>query len=34
MLIGSAIQGSTWSGGDEPWRRFVAVVLDGMRTTS
>jgi AcrR family transcriptional regulator len=34
MLIGSAIQGSSWSGGDEPWRRFVAVVLDGMRTPS
>jgi AcrR family transcriptional regulator len=32
MLVGSAIQGSTWSTGDEPWRRYVAVVLDGMRT--
>ncbi len=32
MLVGSAILGSSWSPEGEPWRRFVAVVLDGMRT--
>src|SRR5580765_2626313 len=31
MLVGSAILGSTWSTAEEPWRRYVAVVLDGMR---
>jgi AcrR family transcriptional regulator len=31
MLIGSTILGSSWSGSDDTWRRFVAVVLDGMR---
>ena len=31
MLVGSAILGSSWSVGDEAWRRYVAVVLDGMR---
>lgn len=31
MLVGSAIVGSTWSPEDEPWRRYVSVVLDGMR---
>jgi hypothetical protein len=31
MLIGSAILGSTWSRDGEPWRRYVSVVLDGMR---
>ena len=31
MLIGSAILGSTWSPAEEAWRRYVAVVLDGMR---
>jgi AcrR family transcriptional regulator len=34
VLVGSAILGSTWSREGEPWRRFVAVVLDGMRTRS
>ena len=33
VLVGSAILGSTWSpADDEPWRRYVAVVLDGMRS--
>ncbi len=31
MLVGSAILGSSWSPEGEPWRRFVTVVLDGMR---
>jgi AcrR family transcriptional regulator len=31
VLVGSAILGSTWSPEGEPWRRYVAVVLDGMR---
>src|SRR5262249_4775932 len=31
MLVGSAILGSSWSHEGEPWRRYVAVVLDGMR---
>jgi AcrR family transcriptional regulator len=30
VLVGSAIVGSTWTPGDEAWRRYVAVVLDGM----
>ena len=34
VLIGSAILGSTWTPGDEAWRRYVAVVLDGMRSHS
>jgi AcrR family transcriptional regulator len=34
VLVGSAILGSTWSpGDDEPWRRYVAIVLDGMRAS-
>jgi AcrR family transcriptional regulator len=33
MLVGSAILGSSWSPEGEPWRRYVAVVLDGMRAT-
>jgi AcrR family transcriptional regulator len=31
VLVGSAIQGATWTPGDD-WRRYVSVVLDGMRT--
>jgi len=33
MMVGSAILGSTWSGADDAWRRYVAVVLAGMRAT-
>ncbi len=32
VLVGSAILGSTWSPSDEAWRRYVAIVLDGMRS--
>ncbi len=31
VLIGSAIMAATQSGGGDSWRRYVAVVLDGLR---
>jgi AcrR family transcriptional regulator len=31
VLVGSAIQGAAWTPGED-WRRYVSVVLDGMRT--
>jgi AcrR family transcriptional regulator len=34
MLVGSTILGSAALPGADPWRRYVAIVLDGMRTAS
>jgi AcrR family transcriptional regulator len=34
MLVGSTILGSAGLPGPDPWRRYVAIVLDGMRTAT
>jgi AcrR family transcriptional regulator len=34
VLIGATILGSTYGVGEEVWRRYIAVVLDGLRAAS
>ena len=34
MLIGATITGSTHAVGDEVWRRYIRVVLDGLRASA